>query len=44
MKMEKKNYLQVYLGECKCKIKKIKMPEFIDVEYESDCRYDSEWF
>ena len=26
MEMEKKNYLQVYLEECKYRIKKIKMP------------------
>ena len=42
MKMEKKNYAQVYLEECKYKIKKIKMPEFIGVELESDSSSDSE--
>ena len=31
-KMEKKNYPQVYLEECKCEIKKIKMSEFTDAE------------
>ena len=36
MKMEEKNYPQVYLKECKYKIKKIKMPGFIDVELEPD--------
>ena len=36
MKMEKNNYPQVYLEECKYKIKKIKMPGFIDAELESD--------
>ena len=35
IKMEKKNYPQLYLEECKCKIKKIKMPEFINTELES---------
>ena len=32
MKMDKKNYPQVYLGECKHEIKKKKMTRFIDVE------------
>ena len=31
MKMEKKNYPQVYLEECKFRTKKKKIPEFIDV-------------
>ena len=35
IKMEKKNYPQLYLEECKYKIKKIKMPEFINTELES---------
>ena len=38
----KKNYLHVYLEECKYKIKKIKMPEFVDVKLESDSSSDSE--
>ena len=38
----KKNYPQVYLEECKYKIKKIKMSEFIDTELESDASSDSE--
>ena len=42
MKMEKKNYPQVYLEECKYKIKKIKMPEFIDIKVESPSSSDSE--
>ena len=42
MRMEKNNYPQVYSEECKYKIKKIKMPEFIDVELESHYRPDSE--
>ena len=36
MKMEKKNYPQVYLEECKYKIKKIQMSRFINTELESD--------
>ena len=42
MRMEKKNYPQVYLEECKYKIKKIKMSEFINAELESDSSSDSE--
>ena len=30
-----KNYPQVYLGECKYKLKKIKVPEFINTELET---------
>ena len=41
-KMAKKNYPQVYLEECKYKIKTIKMPGFIGVELESDSSSDSE--
>ena len=41
MKMDKKNYRQVYPEECKYKIKKIKMPAFIDVELESYFSFDS---
>ena len=36
MKMEKENYPQVYLEECKYKSKKIKMIKFIDTEWESE--------
>ena len=39
---EKKNYPQVYFEECKYKIKKIKMSDFIDVELESNSNSDSE--
>ena len=39
---KKKNYPQVYLEECKYKIKKIKMPEFIDIKVESASSSDSE--
>ena len=35
MKMKKKNYLQVYLEECKYKIRKLKISKFINVELES---------
>ena len=42
MKMNKKNYPQVYLEECKYKIKKIQMSRFINVELESDSESDSE--
>ena len=36
MKIEKKNYLQVYLEECKYKVKKIQMSRFINAELDSD--------
>ena len=36
MKMEKKNYPQVYLEECKYKSIKIKMSKFINADLESD--------
>ena len=43
MKMEKKNYYpQVYLEECKYKIKKKKMSRFIAVELELDSGSDFE--
>ena len=42
MKMEKKNYLQVYLEECKYKVQKIQMSRFINVELEPDLESDSE--
>ena len=42
MKMDRKNYPQVDLEECKDKIKNIKMPEFIDDDLESDSNFDSE--
>ena len=43
MRIEKKNYPQAYLEECKYKIKKKKMPKSIDVELELDSGSDSEW-
>ena len=36
VRMDKKNYPQVYLEECKYKIKKIQMPRFINAELESE--------
>ena len=42
MRMEKKNYPQVYLEECKYKIKKIKIPEFIEFQLELDSSSHSE--
>ena len=43
MKMEKKNYPQVYLEEYKYKIKKIKMTKFIDTELESESELESDF-
>ena len=42
MKIEKKNYLQVYLEECKYRVKKIQMSRFINARLESDSESDSE--
>ena len=42
MKMEKKYYTQVYLEECKYKIKKIKISKFINTEIESESELESE--
>ena len=36
MRMQKKNYPQVYLEECKYTMKKTKMTEFIEVELEPE--------
>ena len=36
MRMEKKNYSQLYLEECKYRVKKAKMSKFIEVKLESD--------
>ena len=41
MKMNKKNYPQVYLEECKYKIKKIQMSRFINTKLELDSDLDS---
>ena len=42
MKMEKKNFPQVYLEECKYKIKKMQMSRFINTELDSDLESDAE--
>ena len=42
LKMNKKNYPQVYLEECKYKVKKINTRRFINVELESDLESDVE--
>ena len=36
MRMDKKNHLQVYLEECKYRIKKIQMSRYIKAELKSD--------
>ena len=40
--MNKKNYPQVYLEECKYKVKKIHTPRFINTELELDSESDVE--
>ena len=42
MKMDKKSYPQVYLGECKHRVKKIQMSRFINAKLESDSGSDSD--
>ena len=42
MRMDKKNYSQVYLEECKYKIKKIQMSRFVNTELDSDSDSESE--
>ena len=42
MKIEKKNYPQVYLEECKYKIKKARISKFIDTELESQSESELE--
>ena len=42
MRMEKKNYPQVSLEECKYKIKKTKMTKFISTELESESESELE--
>ena len=42
MRMDRKNYPQVYLEECKYKVKKIQMSRFINAELEPDSESDSE--
>ena len=47
IRMEKKNYPQVYLEECKYRVKKIQMSRFINTELksesESESQSDTEW-
>ena len=40
--MNENNYPQVYLEECKYKVKKIHTPRFINIELESDSESDAE--
>ena len=40
--MNKKNYPQVYVEECKYKVKKIHTPRFINIELETDSESDVE--
>ena len=42
LKWTKKNYPQVYLEECKHKVKKINTLRFINIELESDLESDVE--
>ena len=42
MRLDKKNYPQVYLEECKYKIKKIQISRFINNELDLDSESDSE--
>ena len=42
LRMNKKNYPQVYLEECKYKIKKMQTPRFINTELETDSEPDLE--
>ena len=42
IKINKKNYPQVYLEECKYKVKKIQTPRFINTELETDSELDLE--
>ena len=42
MRMDKKNFPQVYLEDCKYKIKKMQMSRFINTDLDSDSESDSE--
>ena len=42
MKMGKKNYAQIYLEECKYRMKKTKMTKFIEAELESESESELE--
>ena len=41
LKIDKKNHAQVYLEECKYRVKKIQMSRFINTELKSDSDLDS---
>ena len=41
-KNKQKNYRQVYLEECKYKVKKIHTPRFINIELETDSESESD--
>ena len=43
MRMEKRNYPQVYLEECKKKMKKTKISKFIEVKPKSESESESEF-
>ena len=42
MNIDEKNHPQVYLEECKYRIKKTQMPKFINTELKSDSESDSD--
>ena len=42
MRMDRKNYPQFYLEECKYRVKKIQMSRFINAELKSDSESDQE--
>ena len=42
MRIDKKSHLQVYLKECKCRVKRIQMSKFINTELKSDSDFDSD--
>ena len=42
MKIDKKNYPQVYVEECKYRVKKIEMSRFINAELGLDSEWDSD--
>ena len=42
MRMEKKNYPQVYFEKCKYRMKKTKMTKFIEAELKSESELESD--
>ena len=42
MKIQKNNFQQVYLEECKYRIKKVKMSKFINTNFESESESELE--